>query len=170
MHKPVICADMAGHIGMVDSRVFNFNVKLCWDGETGGHVYIRGQPMLRLDTPTEFGGRGRYPCPDEIFLSSIAGCLLTTFLYFKDKLQVKVGRLKVSAEGTLSFDVEGYRIEGVEAHLYVESDGGDEEDLRRCVELTKRYCHITRTLEKAFPVRILEDIHGCNCYDSVDEE
>jgi len=147
---------------MVDGGSLDFRVNLRWDGKTGGRVYIAGRPRLRVDMPVEFGGGGRYPCPDEIFLSSIAGCLLTTFLYFKDKLHVQAKRLEISIEGVLGAKADGYEVERVDAHFRIEPGDVDEANLRRCVDLTKRYCHITRTLEKAFPIRIFEEIKSVN--------
>ncbi|MEM3527682.1 MAG: OsmC family protein [Candidatus Bathyarchaeia archaeon] len=149
-------------LNMADDGDLDFRVKLRWDGKTGGTVYIDGRPRLRLDMPVDFGGGGKYPCPDEIFLSSIAGCLLTTFLYFKAKLHVQVEKFEVSVEGILGVRADGYEVERVDAHLFIESRDVDEANLRRCVELTRKYCHITRTLEKAFPIRIFEEIRTIN--------
>ena len=133
-----------------------FEANLRWDGETGGEVNIGEFPTLKLDMPIKFGGKSRHPCPDELFLSSIAGYLLTTFLYFKSKLNIRLEGLEIHISGTLSTGTEGYRMAGIQAILYVEAKKDYETDIKRCIELTKKYCHITRTLEKAIPVRIIE--------------
>lgn len=63
-------------------KAMSFPVELKWDGETGATALTKGQ-QLKVDMPVEFGGLGRAPCPDELLAASVAGCLLTTFLYFK---------------------------------------------------------------------------------------
>jgi uncharacterized OsmC-like protein len=136
-----------------------FGVKLRWDGETGGEVDIGRFPALKLDMPIRFGGKSRYPCPDELFLSSVAGCLLTTFLYFKSKLHVQLERFEISISGSLDTELEGHRMAGIEAIIHVEAKKIDEINVRRCIELTKKYCHITRTLEKVMSIKIVEKMN-----------
>ena len=135
-----------------------FQANLTWDGESGGEVSAGKFQGLKLDMPTEFGGKGRYPCPDELFLSAVAGCLLTTFLYFKKRLSVHVIGFRISISATLRGGAEGYRLAGMEATILAEAKKSSEPEVRRCIELAKRYCHITRTLEKAVPIKILDRI------------
>jgi uncharacterized OsmC-like protein len=135
-----------------------FQANLVWDGESGGEVRAGKFEGLKLDMPIEFGGNGRYPCPDELFLSAMAGCLLTTFLYFKKKLRAHVKGFRISINGTLHGGREGYRLAGMEATIFAEANKSNEAEVRRCVELAKQYCHLTRTLEEAVPIRILDRI------------
>ncbi len=135
-----------------------FAANLVWDGETGAKIRAGKFEGLRLDMPTRHGGKGRYPCPDELFLSGVAGCLLTTFLYFRKKLRIKIKRLNISISGTLRRKVEGYRMSGISAMISVETGKDNEVDVKRCINLTKEYCHITRSLEKALPVEIVDKI------------
>jgi uncharacterized OsmC-like protein len=135
-----------------------FQANLTWDGESGGEVSAGKFQGLKLDMPTEFGGKGRYPCPDELFLSAVAGCLLTTFLYFKKRLSVHVIGFRISISATLRGGAEGYRLAGMEATILAEAKKSNEPEVKRCIELAKRYCHITRTLEKAVPIKILDRI------------
>ena len=50
-----------------------------WDKETGGKVTANGF-KVSFDTPEDYGGSERHPCPDQLFLASITGCLMNTFL------------------------------------------------------------------------------------------
>jgi uncharacterized OsmC-like protein len=135
-----------------------FQANLTWDGESGGEVCAGKFEGLKLDMPIEFGGNGRYPCPDELFLSAVAGCLLTTFLYFKKRLNVHVIGFRISISATLRGGAEGYRLAGMEATIFAEAMKSNEPEVRRCIELAKQYCHLTRTLEKAVPIKILDRI------------
>jgi len=135
-----------------------FEAKLTWDGESGGELKAGRSGGLKVDMPVEFGGKGRYPCPDELFLSGIAGCLLTTFLYFRKKLNATLERLEISITGTLRFQFDGYEIAAIDATMHAKTDKNGEANVRRCIELTKKYCHITRTLEKAIPVRVTDRV------------
>jgi len=80
-------------VSMMPTKSLIFETKLIWDGEGGGEVKAKESKDLKLDMPVEFGGKGRYPCPDELFLAGLAGCLLKTFLYFRNKAQLSHGTL-----------------------------------------------------------------------------
>ncbi len=139
---------------MMPTKSLEFKAKLIWDGDSGGEVKARKYKDLKLDMPVEFGGKGRYPCPDELFLAGLAGCLLTTFLYFRSKLNFHMQRFEILTSGTLSAESDGYRIAGIEATMHAKTNRSEKTKARRCIELTKKYCHITRTLEKAIPIKI----------------
>jgi len=136
-----------------------YRVDVKWNNELGGEVEIRHFSALRLDMPVEFGGGGRYPCPDELFLSAVAACLLTTFLYFRKRMKFHLEGFHVSAKQTIEKPkVDGYRITGIDALIRVKVRSRDRRKTERCVELAKKYCHITRSLETAIPIRISEQI------------
>ena len=135
-----------------------FRASLIWDGASGAEVQTRKHRGLKLDMPIKFGGKGRYLCPDELFLSSVAGCLLTTFLYFKKKLKINLEGLEIAISGTLRAGSQGYKISRIRATISAKASRSDEIDVRRCIELAKEYCHITRTLEKVVPIKIIERI------------
>jgi uncharacterized OsmC-like protein len=132
-----------------------FRASLIWDGASGAEVHTQKFRGLKLDMPTKFGGKGRHPCPDELFLSGVAGCLLTTFLYFKKKLKINIEGLEIVISGTLRAGSEGYRISGIRAIISARARRSDEMNVRRCIELAREYCHITRTLEKVIPIEII---------------
>jgi len=136
-----------------------YEANLVWDGESGAEVCIGQRHRLRLDMPVEYGGKGRFPCPDELFFSAAGGCLVTTYLYFMRKLRLRLRGLQVSVKGTVgSAGPSGYRIRGIEAAIHVEVDGEERSKAEECAELTRRYCHITRSLEPAFPVEVSIDV------------
>ncbi len=71
---------------IVPTNSIKFRARLSWDGESGAEINIKHFKTLKLDMPTRFGGKGRYPCPDELFLSSVAGCLNYNLSLFQEKV------------------------------------------------------------------------------------
>ena len=134
-----------------------YQLKLIWDGKSGGAVKLKNS-TLRLDTPLEFGGRGKHPCPDELFFSAIGGCLLTTFLYFRRKLNLHLEEFRISINGNVTATPEGYRIPRVKIVMHIKTTKNEEANAKKCVELTKDFCHITRTLEKAILIETSMEI------------
>jgi uncharacterized OsmC-like protein len=141
---------------IVPTNSIKFRARLSWDGESGAEINIKHFKTLKLDMPTRFGGKGRYPCPDELFLSSVAGCLITTFLYFRRKLHIQIRVFDISISTRLTSTPEGYQMLGIDVTMFVEGKESEETKLRRCIKWTKKYCHIKRILEKTVPIRINE--------------
>lgn len=136
-------------------KALRYRAAVRWDGESGGDISCKKTVDFRVDMPIEFSGEGRYPCPDQVFLASIGGCLLTTFLHFKRRLGLEVEDIRISVEEEIALvGAEGYRIRWVEAVLHVKGERGGGGLVRRCAELARDYCHITKTIEKALPIRV----------------
>jgi uncharacterized OsmC-like protein len=109
--------------------------------------------------PLEFGGKNRFPCPDDLFFSAIGGCILTTFLYFKNKIKLNLRDLRIVVQGKVnSVGAKGYRIMGIEVFINVETDEREKSKAEKCVELAKDYCHLTRSIEQGIPIKILYDV------------
>ena len=137
------------------TKELGYRVELTWDGETGGSVECDDCGDLRIDMPEEFSGNGQSPCPDQLFLASLGGCLLTTFLHFAKRLQLEVQDVNVFVEGKIFLRKGvGYRISLVEAKIRVIADAEDMELAEKCSELARDYCHITRSIEDSIQVDV----------------
>ena len=132
----------------------SYEVDVEWDGETGGVIRCNSCSELRLDMPVEFDGQGSAPCPDQLFLASVSGCLLTTFLHFARRLGADVRSVNIHSGAELSMGEEGYRIRRVSSRILFEAAPEAAELAERCAKLSREYCHITRSLEASFPVDV----------------
>lgn len=136
-------------------KIFVAQAKIFWDGKTGGRIKIGRRAEVKVDIPREFGGLGRYSCPDELFIASVASCLLTTLLYFKEKMRLRL--LSLSVEG--SGDIEkkgsnGYELKKVRFKISIAAKKEYERMARECVELAEEYCHLSKLLSKLVNVEI----------------
>ena len=140
-------------------KTLRYGASVRWDGKSGGEVACKNPLDFRVDMPLEFSGEGRYPCPDQVFLASIGGCLLTTFLNFKNRFDLKVEDVQVTVKGEVALvGAEGYRIREVEAFLQIKVREEEKSLAMRCGELARDYCHITRTIEKALPIKVYTEV------------
>ena len=124
-----------------------------WDGRTGGTVTTTLNRKVVYDTPETFGGHGDGICPDELFVSSILGCLNNTFLDFQRRFEMELKRITLSGTATAEFDGTGYKITGVSISGEVVVGEDELETGQRCIELMKEYCHLTRTIMACLPVQ-----------------
>jgi organic hydroperoxide reductase OsmC/OhrA len=141
------------------SKKLEYEIEVIWDKQTGGHVNIQGFPTTKLDMPVEFGGMSKAPCPDELFFTAVGGCLLTTFLYFKERLTLTLRELRVSIQGKVDYlGPKGYRISEIIIVIYVKVPLNEQSKAEECTELATNYCHITRSLEEGIPLQISSKI------------
>jgi len=122
-----------------------------WDGHTGGIATVKNDRKIIYDTPETYGGRGEGICPDEIFVTAILGCLSNTFLDFQRKFEMDLKQLSLKGKATAIFDGNGYKITGVTVSGEVIVGEDEIETGKRCVELMKEYCHLSRTIKDCIP-------------------
>jgi organic hydroperoxide reductase OsmC/OhrA len=139
---------------------FSYETEVKWDGSTGGVVETGGF-TVNFDTPTEYGGKGSAPCPDQLFLTALGGCLLNTFISFKNRLGAET--IDVSMIMSCSVELrgrEGYRLTGVSAVIRIISSPGMEAINRRCAELAVENCHLTKSIEAVVPVNCVINVES----------
>lgn len=132
-----------------------------WDGRTGGTAIVTGDRSIVYDTPETYGGRGDGICPDELFVTAVLGCLNNTFLDFQRKFEMDLKELSLKGRATAVFDGNGYKITGVSISGKVLVGEDELATGKRCVELMKEYCHLTRTIKDCIPFEydiIVEEI------------
>jgi organic hydroperoxide reductase OsmC/OhrA len=134
-------------------RELEYSVTATWDGRTGGVADAEGFGV-GFDAPPEYGGAASAPCPDQLFLAALGGCLLNTFASFRSRLGAEALGASVAASCKVELkDHEGYRVTGVSAVMSIVSAPGMEALNRRCAELAVENCHLSRSMEAAIPVR-----------------
>jgi len=140
-------------------RHLHYAAEAEWDHETGGTAKLDAFTQ-QFDTPREHGGNETAPCPDQLFMVSLAGCIINTFNYYRVMLEAETRDLKVNASMDIELtDTEGYRVTGIDIDIHVWSDQENEELNRRCAERATQYCHLTRSIEPAIPTTTETTLH-----------
>jgi len=140
-------------------KKIEYKIDAFWDGKSGAEITLPKGKKLQIDIPKEFGGEGRYLCPGELFFSAVGGCVLTTFLYLHNKLKFNLKGLQVSVNGGIeSHGPEGYRVSGAQVNLTVKTDDKGRKKAQECIEMTKKFCHITRSIENSVPIEIASEV------------
>ena len=140
---------------LVSRSTLNYEARGVWDHKSGGRIHLGDLCDVKFDTPVEFGGLGRYACADQLFLSSLAACLVTTFLYFKRKLRFTPVSVEANVKARIALvGGRGYRFSGIKADLLVFSKKDDVVVARHCADLAIAYCHLTRTIGEVVPMRV----------------
>lgn len=125
-----------------------------WDKKTGGTADT-GNFAVSFDTPEDYEGNETAPCPDQLFLASLTGCLMNTFLYYKNQLGAETMDIKVDADAEITLRTPyGYRITSIDFRITINSDEDNLELNQTCAERARDYCHLTKSIETAIPLTI----------------
>ena len=152
----------------VRSRVtsdLKYIAEVDWDKQTGGNCRfgdsVQGlKYTLSLDKPTEFGGKGDFPSSCSIFFNGFAGCLLTTFLYAKERMRLEISDLKVTVEADVkSTVVSGYYLDSVKAIIHVATNSeSNKAKAIRCGEFVKSYSFALRALQAGTKIDLTTEV------------
>jgi len=138
----------------------NYAARSTWNHKTGGTTTVEGF-TVNYDTPKEYEGEETAPCPDQLFLSSLTGCLNNTFLYYKKAIGAETLDLKIDAEADVElFNPIGYRVTKIRIDVNVSSSPDFVEINRRCAERAREFCHLTRSIESAIPIEFVITVNS----------
>ena len=129
-----------------------FQIDAKWDGQLGGFVEVKQGYHLKFDIPHTFGGPGQAFCPDELFLASIAGCLINTFLHFQERIDLEMEAFSFQVRAEVKFERDKYRIIKIKVNGTLTIREGNEDLGEKCLQLAKDYCHITSSLAPCIPI------------------
>ena len=133
----------------------DFTVHLEWEAGRRGRLSARTTPPLPVATPPAFGGPEGVWSAEELFVASVGGCLMSTFLYFTDRFDVPLEAYSTVTTGRVEKTSAGLRFTSMDVSIRAALT--DEEAHRRASglrlkEKLEKYCPVSTAL--ACPVRI----------------
>jgi organic hydroperoxide reductase OsmC/OhrA len=136
-----------------------YSAEAKWNHKTGGTAKLDSFTQ-DFDTPKEYGGSENAPCPDQLFMASLAGCIINTFNYFRMMLNVETRDLKVKVSSDITLNkINGYRVSCINVKILAWSDKENQELNQKCAERAKEYCHLTKSIESSIPIQTTIQIH-----------
>jgi len=78
-----------------------FRTKLRWSSFKRGSISSPGKLNIGIATPPEFNGEEGYWSPEELLLSAVDACVMTTFLHYAERRKVDFGTYESETEGVL---------------------------------------------------------------------
>jgi len=129
-----------------------YRAESVWDGKTGGTAIASEGRSIIFDTPKSYGGRGTGICPDELFVCAVLGCLNNTFLDFQRRFEMGLVSIGLNGYSIAAFEDGAYRIQSVKVSGEIVVGEDELETGKRCLELMKEYCHLSRSIGPCIPV------------------
>ena len=137
------------------SRVkkFFYKTDLKWLGEKKGVLSSLDKPDIEIATPPEFKGHPGIWTPEDLFVSSVNSCIMTTFLYYAEKEGIEFLSYESQAEGVLEM-TDGRLVFSeirIKPQISVQSPG-DVEKIKSLINLSEKTCLISNSIKSRVEV------------------
>ena len=139
-------------------KTWRYENTVTWQGEKKGVLSAAGKPDVRVATPPEFRGHPGIWTPEDMFLASVNCCIMTTFLYFADRMHIELVSYRSTAEGTVASQPDGllFTEVTVKPHVTVASEE-DREKAQEALERSENSCLISRSIQTEVAVQARVD-------------
>ena len=138
-----------------------YETNLVWTEKRKGEMSFdkpeEEKPTIEIATPLEFKGHKGIISPEELFVSSVNGCIMTTFLSFAEKMRITFLSYESYGKGILDVLEKPNRFTKVIIQPKIILDSEENvEKIKRCVQLAEKYCLITSSVNTE--VEVLPEI------------
>ena len=124
----------------------HYEVKLSCRHQQGAELYAGDAPPITGGAPREFGGRESWWSPEQLLLSSLSLCFMTTFEAIAAKARLQVLHCDCRATATLDRSEGGLGFTALGLHVEVELGPADAERVTKLPASAKRHCLVANAL------------------------
>ncbi len=126
-----------------------------------GELSASDKPAIAVATPPEFKGHAGVWSPEDLFVSSVNTCLLSTFLFFAEREGLTFKDYTCEAQGVLEKTAAGLMFTKIELRpRVVVSSEEDALRVRRLLEQAESNCLISRSIKSAVSVQPTVEVYG----------
>ena len=87
----------------MDRKIFKYQTKIDWEKGKQGIFQATGVQKIAVSCPPEFGGPDGFISPEDLFVGSIAVCLMATFLSLAYRAKLEFTSYSSNSEGVMEF-------------------------------------------------------------------
>jgi len=132
---------------------YSYETTIVWQGKKEGVIQAQGNPELNVAAPPEFGGPSNIWSPEQLFTASVESCLMNTFLFFAEMLNIEIQSYRSTASGHMEKTPDGLRFTAIDVVIFVTVDSSEElQKAKNLQSKLERYCPISTSLQ--CPVRL----------------
>ena len=114
--------------------------------EVGGVLTVAGRPAIVGGPPLQFGGREDWWSPEDLLLSALSLCLVSTFQVFAAGKGLRVVSYKSDVKGMLDRTPEGLRFTSIVMEVDLVVPAGEKERAERMLASAKEHCIVANGL------------------------
>jgi organic hydroperoxide reductase OsmC/OhrA len=132
----------------VKGKKFIYRSSIKWASNGEGVIESENKSPIRLSTPIEFGGKEGIWTPEELLVSSVNACLMTTFSYYAQKKGFEFVSYRSSAEGAIELVDMKYMFSKIIIRAKIEvKSREDVETAENLLKISKDGCFIANSVK-----------------------
>ncbi len=131
------------------SRTIDFQACIKWRGGKFGEIFVREDKQSRglVNPPPVFGGIDGTFNAEDMLVSALAMCQMSTFLHFVSANKIDLISYENQVVGTLTKGKDGFSYTHFKIDVDIVVDAGHADKAKEATELVKRFCLITNSLK-----------------------
>jgi peroxiredoxin-like protein len=123
----------------VRSKSYLYRTSVAWSGEKRGVAACEGKPDIEVATPPEFKGHPGIWSPEDLFVTAVNSCVMTTFIAMAERAGLAFTSYRSEVEGTLEKGESGFSFTKVVVRPHIGI--GKAEDREKSLELIEKAEH-----------------------------
>ena len=131
-----------------------------WDGDGTGSGVLRAPDnafTIGIGGSTDLGGCGKGANPEQLLLSAVGACFVSTWAIFLKKLQIPYAEPSLSLRCSLMADpAGGFKVEKIEISCAVPQPLLETRrpEIEKTLKLAEKYCIISKVARASMPVEV----------------
>lgn len=136
--------------------MWQYETTAVWKTEKDGRLHAGGNPEIGIATPPDFGGPHNKWSPEQLLVGAVAGCLMTSALYYLERARVDLRSYISNAIGTMDKTPEGLAFTRVRVDMSITvADDSHVEKARKAAARAEKSCPISRALQCPVEVHVV---------------
>lgn len=125
---------------------YEYEARITWTGEKKGRAEVDGLPALEVAIPPEFNGHSGIWSPESMLVSSVASCIMTTFIAIAEASKFSFSGYESTAKGILEKTDAGYRFTSIDVAVTLTVASGEESKGERLLAKAEQNCFISKSV------------------------
>ncbi|CUU38106.1 MAG: OsmC family protein [Fimbriimonadales bacterium] len=142
-----------------------FSVSAEWTGDSNsvGSLQSPGGLHCHFAVPTDFGGPGGCPSPEEMLLAALASCYVITIAYMAELKKLPLQKQTIQVQGVVERDPQTRRLRftrfEINLHFTVAPDATDAqiESILKLAKDAKTFCLVSNSLSEQIQFEVHTD-------------
>jgi peroxiredoxin-like protein len=127
-------------------KSYTYQTRVEWAGARAGQLHAEGKPTFRVASPPEFKGEAGVWSPEDLFVSSVNVCTMTTFLSFAERAKLALASYSSTAEGTLELVEGSFRFTRIVLKPQVHVQADQVEQARKLMHDAHAKCLVSNSM------------------------
>jgi peroxiredoxin-like protein len=129
-------------------KTHEFGVEIIWTGGNEGTITLDGKMKLPLSSPVHWEGKPNAYSPQDLFVSAVTGCYITTFASMMKRMKQPLTAHQASGRAVLHQHPEGgwhFTDIYITMNITIPKEANLTQ-VKRAVTLTEKYCQVSRSV------------------------